>query len=417
MKRLPIINIRDLKKNLYLVVIVLLINAITLSAQDYTGSIEQREAKYVQLEAQLETLTLEIDSFNLLRDLDKIKEIGLPSDSYLDYAGYYLEYSEEHEQALWTMHIINPRISNMGLDRTNDFRVDDRITTGTAEEIDYFVFDTIRNEYDGYGYDRGHLVPSADFRFNKRAMSDTYYYSNISPQIHEFNGEIWAELEAFGRNFVKKYKRSLAVVTIPIFDKKNKISRSVNKVTIPSRFAKALLDTETNQAIGFLLAHTETDASLQSFAVTIDEIEEISGYDFFSKVVAEESTFQKEFWFDVIHNPINPIAQTSLPKNHYNTKAGAKLVGNDKEVWVCGKCVGGANTRTGSVFLNLDKAYPNSPISGFISKESIGHFQSSPLDFYRNKDICIKGAVKKWDAGSNPRINIKNSHYIKLYEN
>ncbi len=226
MVRLTSINIQDLKNNPYLVVIAILLNAITLSSQNYTSTIEQREKEYAKLEAQLEALTLEIDSFNLLRDLDRIKAIGLPSDNYLGYLGYYLEYSEEHEQALWTMHIINPRIQSKGVERTNDFRMDERITTKTAEEIDYFTYDAATDTHNGYGYDRGHLVPSADFRFSAKAMSDTYFYSNMSPQLPEFNREVWAELEDFGRKFVYKHNRPLAVVTIPIFDTNEKIAQS-----------------------------------------------------------------------------------------------------------------------------------------------------------------------------------------------
>ena len=405
-----------MKNNLFSVVIAVLVSTISLSAQDHTSAIEQREAEFAKLEAQQEALTLEIDSFNLLRDLDRIKAIGLPSDNYLDYLGYYLEYSEQHEQALWTMHIINPRIQTRGVGRTNDFRMDERITTKTAEEIDYFTYDAATDTYDGYGYDRGHLVPSADFRFSTKAMSDTYYYSNISPQLNEFNADIWADIEDFGRAFVYKHNRPLAVVTIPIFDNNEKIARSINGVTIPTRFAKAFLDIETNEAVGFILNHASSDAKISKFMVTIDQIESVSGFDLFSKSKIDKGQLNSEFWFDVIENPITPIPQNTLKKGYYNTESAPELVGINKEVWVCGKCVGGTITRNGHLFLNIDKKYPNAPISGFVKKENLGHFEASPLDYYKDKDICIKGNVEKWDRDSTPTISLKNSHYIKLYQ-
>jgi endonuclease G len=74
--------------------------------------------------------------------------------------------------------------------------VDDKVSCGTAVEADYFL----RTEnpdgthgYDGFGFDRGHLAPSADFRWSATALSESYYYSNMTPQRPGFNQESWAE--------------------------------------------------------------------------------------------------------------------------------------------------------------------------------------------------------------------------------
>ncbi len=176
------------------------------------------------------------------------------------------------------------------------------------------------------------------------------------------------------------------------------------------------MDIESNEAVGFILKNAGSESDINSFIISIDELESVIGYDLFAKSEALEDQVNTEFWFDVIENPYNPIRQNTLNKGYYNTEAAPKLVGLEKEVWVCGKCVGGTITRNGHLFLNLDKAYPNSPISGFVKKENLGHFEASPLDYYRDKDICIKGKVEKWDKGSNPTMKLKNSHYIKLYQ-
>ena len=109
-----------------------------------------------------------------------------------------LVYSEEHEQAKWVAHIISPDIITGNVSRTNDFRPDPHVSTGSTVEEDYFLKylqPDSSYKYDGYGFDRGHLAPSADFRWSTTALSESYFYSNMSPQRPEFNRGTWAELE------------------------------------------------------------------------------------------------------------------------------------------------------------------------------------------------------------------------------
>ena len=70
--------------------------------------------------------------------------------------------------------------------------------------------------YEGFGYDRGHLAPSADFRWSKKALSESYFYSNMSPQVASFNRECWADLEGLIRGYVYENKRDLIVYTGPV---------------------------------------------------------------------------------------------------------------------------------------------------------------------------------------------------------
>jgi endonuclease G len=57
------------------------------------------------------------------------------------------------------------------------------------------------NEHSNFvvGWDRGYLAPSADFRWSEKALSESYFYSNMSPQLDDFNREGWAELEGLLR--------------------------------------------------------------------------------------------------------------------------------------------------------------------------------------------------------------------------
>lgn len=82
-------------------------------------------------------------------------------------------------------------VINKRSDRTDDFRQNRLIKTGTAALSDY--------KYSGY--DRGHLAPAADMHWSRQSMSESFFLSNMSPKKPGFNRGIWRKLEAVVRNF------------------------------------------------------------------------------------------------------------------------------------------------------------------------------------------------------------------------
>ena len=136
--------------------------------------------------------------------------------------------------------------------RKNDFRVDPKISRWSATPDDY----------KRSGYDRGHLCPAADMSFNAKAMSETFYMSNMSPQVPMFNRGIWKELEEHVRNRARKEK--LYVVTGPIF-KSNKGSIGKGKVTVPGYYYKLFYSPSKQQMIAYVLPNEESKRPLISF--------------------------------------------------------------------------------------------------------------------------------------------------------
>ena len=104
---------------------------------------------------------------------------------------YTLSYSEDHEQAEWVFYQLTPALVNGTTPRIDDFRPDPLVSTGSAQLSDYR----------GSGYDRGHLCPAADMKLNHTAMSETFFMSNMSPQVAGFNRGVWKKLEGLVRNW------------------------------------------------------------------------------------------------------------------------------------------------------------------------------------------------------------------------
>ena len=184
---------------------------------------------------------------------------------------YQLEYDEAHEQAGWVFYMLTSEFINGPAERKNNFKVDKKIRTGSAELIDY----------KGSGYDRGHLCPAGDMKINQKAMDESFYMANISPQLPSFNRGKWKQLESQVRKWVKS-KDTLFVVTGPIFSDTLDVI-GLNEVTVPESYYKIIFDpTGEKKMIAFIMPHRKIEGSIFEYVVTIDEVEFKTGIDFFS---------------------------------------------------------------------------------------------------------------------------------------
>ncbi len=184
---------------------------------------------------------------------------------------YTLSYSEKHEQAEWVAYALKPSYLKR-IDRKRPYFIyDKKVKTKSANY----------KNYKKSGYDKGHLLPAGDMRFSLDAYNDTFYTSNISPQNHEFNAGIWNTLEQKTRYWTKKYG-TLYVITGGVL-KGNLKTIGQEKVSVPNQFYKILLDyTEPEiKAIAFLMPHQNEKKALYKYVVSIDEIEKLTGIDFF----------------------------------------------------------------------------------------------------------------------------------------
>lgn len=215
------------------------------------------------------------------------------TDTIVEHTGYTLCYSEDAEQPYWVAYILTADevFSNVA-QRADNFHEDPYIPTGSATLLDY----------KGSGYDRGHMIPAADLKWSEQAMDDSFYMSNMSPQVPAFNRGLWADLEAVVRTFAVQNK-AICVVTGPVLTDGPYDRIGENEVAVPKFYFKAILDYTAPEykAIGFLLANEGSKESLTSFVVTIDELEEITGLDFFPLLPDEdevilEATYDISLW-------------------------------------------------------------------------------------------------------------------------
>jgi endonuclease G len=413
-------------RNLLLLLLVFIIS--TSFSQTTSTSISLIENKISLLDQEKEKLFTQLEDLKLEQLRYDLYTIGLPKlkkdETLINHTAMSLVYNEFHEQAKWVAHIITPDVINGKSGRSNDFREDELIATGSATERDYFT-KTLKTdstyEYDGFGYDRGHLAPSADFRWSSKALSESYLYSNMSPQLAEFNREKWADLEGLLRGYIYSNPSSqLYIVTGPILRKNlPHIEKGYNKVSIPDQFFKVVLDFNNKRAIGFLMPNKKIHYPVSSYAKSIDEIETLSGIDFYHMLDdAIEDSLEKQFniseWIPKnSKTDVNPIYAPDLPQDVFNSVQAKIYVDEPKEVDVCGTVVNAKISRNGHIFMNIDKNFPNQIFSVAIWKKNHPNFSYNIETEWLGKQVCFKGKIINF--GGTPTMVIEKESQVKLY--
>jgi endonuclease G, mitochondrial len=381
--------------------------------QAISAEIGATEQRIDELQRQVEAAQRLKEDLLLRRLRLDLHALGLPAlapgDTLIEHQAYSLVYSEAHEQAKWVAHIILPEVIEGNVARTNDFRPDPQLRSGSTVEADYFLKYEQPDgsyQYDGFGYDRGHLAPSADFRWSQTALSESYFYSNMSPQAPEFNRGRWAELEGMLRSYLQRSPQTqLYVVTGPVLhDSLPIIERSLNQVSIPDKYFKAVLDYQQQRGIAFLMPNHKLAYPVETYAVPIDSVEQVTGLDFFPQLPdaleeALESQREPHLWLPSRQQEdAEPILPRDLPKGTYNTVQARFFAENNERVTICGTVVDTKLTRGGHTFLNLDKKFPNHIFTLAIWKPNAVNFSYQPHGALLDQRVCAEGKLELSDG-------------------
>ncbi len=140
------------------------------------------------------------------------------------------------------------------------------------------------SDYSRSGYDRGHMCPAGDCKSSEDVMSESFLMTNMCPQGHNLNAGDWKELEEQCREWASSYGE-IFIVCGPIFDSKKPKTigrRKGYKISVPDRFFKVVLMMgRVPKAIGFIYPNDDTNLDIRDYAVSVDEVERITGIDFY----------------------------------------------------------------------------------------------------------------------------------------
>ena len=141
------------------------------------------------------------------------------------------------------------------------------------------------SDYTHSGYDRGHMAPAGDMKWKQSAINQSFYMTNICPQAGELNRGAWKKLE---ENCRQKAAADSAIVIVcgPIFTPgvDHETIGYDTRIPVPDKFFKVILSAYADPptAIGFIMPNSYVTGGMQTCAVSVDSVEAVTGYDFFS---------------------------------------------------------------------------------------------------------------------------------------
>jgi len=252
-----------------------------------------------------------------------VKAIGVPLTVEGDRVilcrlGYVLEHDNNYRTPSWVIEHLTPARFNGSANRGtlgNPFAADpDLASAGTAqaELADY------RAKLKGRAFDRGHMAPAADMKFDGNAMRESFYLSNMAPQQGlGLNRQIWAELEGIVRNWTCT-RGELYVISGPIYDTLPPDLLGPNQVAVPTAFYKIAYDPAERRAISFILPNEKIDKkgrrawdALQDYIVPLRTVEERASLTLFTGLTARDrrrlASLRSVMWSD------DPVCKTKSP--------------------------------------------------------------------------------------------------------
>ena len=190
--------------------------------------------------------------------------------------GYTTSYNRETKTPNWVAwHLTKSHTYGPNLRDKEVFTEDTDIKTPRATDNDYY----------NSRYDRGHMCPAGDNKWDKQAMEQSFLFTNICPQNHGLNKYEWNDVEILCRDWAREYG-AIDIVCGPVYKatgEQKTIGR--NKVWVPDAFFKVVLCRQgTAKAIGFVYQNIGKKQPLDDAVRTVDEIERMTGLDFFPEL-------------------------------------------------------------------------------------------------------------------------------------
>lgn len=237
------------------------------------------------------------------KEIPAIKDPSMFIVHYTDANGvnFCVEWDKEQKTQRWSAYTMNNRNNTKGWSRNSWEGTEwkDAMWFGDPFQEDSIIpaqYRTRLEDYRGTGYDRGHIVNSNDRLISQNANGQTYYLSNIQPQLNKFNAQIWLNFENVVHNWGTSLRsdETLYIVKGGTTQKTEKIPDPFKvdsriSIKVPKYFFMAILKYNSTEqsykSIALWAEHKENfDTNVRKYAISVDELEERTGINFFVNV-------------------------------------------------------------------------------------------------------------------------------------
>ena len=205
----------------------------------------------------------------------ELLEVKLPDGTKhktVQYPGFTVSFNAKHHIPNYVAWQLTGKNTEGSIKRTNKFLTDESVSGCPVD-----------NDYRNSGYDRGHMFPAADAKNREETMDACFYLTNICPQEHSLNNGAWKRLEENCRKWAVR-DSAIIIISGPVLA--DRLTKTIGEtpVTVPDRFFKIILAPYANppRAIGFIMNNGYVPGGMQQAAVSVDQVEAITGMDFFA---------------------------------------------------------------------------------------------------------------------------------------
>ena len=211
---------------------------------------------------------------------DSLMTVGVPrsmSDTLVRYDAFDVHFNSERSIANCALYeLVNNELYGT-VERGNEFMADPGVKGCPLPE-----------DYAGSGFDRGHLVPAGDLKWNGTAMRQSFLLTNVGPMHKALNEGGWAQLEEKVREWTAR-DSALLVFTGPVVSDSDTTLLN-GQVKVPSAYYKVIMApcVRPIRVIAFIYPNGHSGGRLQQYAVSVDEVERRTGLDFFPTLPLEE---------------------------------------------------------------------------------------------------------------------------------
>ncbi len=224
------------------------------------------------------------NQFNITSYVAKIS-----GEIMINHLGYTSSYNSITKIPNWVGYELTKKEVEGTVKRDNRFYADPDVPLNIQA-----TFDDYRNDN---MWDKGHMAPAGDMKWDERAMKESCYFTNICPQNRNLNNGDWKSLEEKCRDWAQKYG-SIHIITGPIIGSMKNGTLGNGNVVIPDAFFKIVVVKieQSYKGIGFVYLNQAGHKALDSYAMSIDDIEEMTGYNFFPSLIeSQEKAIESEY--------------------------------------------------------------------------------------------------------------------------
>ena len=185
---------------------------------------------------------------------------------------YIVSYNDSTKLPNWVAWHLLSEHTDGPFPRLGNFHEDEEIAPPRATLYDY----------KGSGWSRGHLCPAGDNKWSQQAMYESFALSNVCPQNANLNSGLWNSIEIDCRRWANKFE-DIYIVSGPLYLRQEHEIIGENSIIVPEAFFKVVLCLNgTPKAFGFIVRNTNGNSKRDLYYNTVDQVERITGYDFFS---------------------------------------------------------------------------------------------------------------------------------------